>query len=170
MTTITKGRSEFEISSTFFKSKNPNLDRLICWNLKLVFNKKQSNGSRVLDAVTLQNVLIDDDIKEIVGGINKKGSIFRLGSQAATIKEFLKSSSFISIDVSSDKVVAIEVKIEALTAELEKKNLEQEMIKQKIEHWERMFGSFMPNPNQNFPLQPEGEVDNENVEMSDGKL
>ncbi|CAI8584111.1 unnamed protein product [Vicia faba] len=107
---------------------------------------------------------------EIVGGINKKGSIFRLGSQAATIKEFLKSSSFISIDVSSDKVVAIEVKIEALTAELEKKNLEQEMIKQKIEHWERMFGSFMPNPNQNFPLQPEGEVDNENVEMSDGKL
>lgn len=46
----------------------------------------------------------------------------------------------------------MEAKIEALTAELEKKNLEQEMIKQKMEHWERIFQNFMPSFNQNSPL------------------
>lgn len=51
----------------------------------------------------------------------------------------------------------METKIEALMVELEKKSLEQELIKQKVEHWERMFESFMPNTNQNSPLQQEGE-------------
>ncbi|CAK8565040.1 unnamed protein product [Lathyrus sativus] len=107
----------------------------------------------------------------VVGGNNKKKCIFRLGSQAATIKESLKSTSYISTDVSSDKIVAMEAKIEALTVEIEKKSLEQELIKQKMGHWERMFGSFMPNTNQNSLLQQEeGEGDNENVEMSDDEL
>ncbi|CAJ2628871.1 unnamed protein product [Trifolium pratense] len=60
---------------------------------------------------------------------------FGLGSQAATIKESLKFSPSISTDVvQPDKVVAMETKIEALTVKLEQKNLEQETLKQKMEH------------------------------------
>ncbi|CAJ2679143.1 unnamed protein product [Trifolium pratense] len=109
----------------------------------------------------------DDSIyMEVVGGINKKGHIFGLGSQAATIKESLKFSPSISTDVvQSDKVVAMEAKIEALTVELEQKNLEQETLKQKIEHWEQIFGRFVPSINQNSPGQLGREGDNENYEM-----
>ncbi|WJX13024.1 hypothetical protein P8452_03466 [Trifolium repens] len=59
----------------------------------------------------------DDSIyMEVVGGINKKGLIFGLGSQAAAIKESLKFSPSISTDVvQPDKVAAMEAKIEELT-------------------------------------------------------
>ncbi|XP_045826904.1 uncharacterized protein LOC123918802 [Trifolium pratense] len=69
----------------------------------------------------------DDSIyMEVVGGINKKGHIFGLGSQASTIKESLKFSPSISTDVvQPDKVAAMEAKIEALTVELEQKNLDK---------------------------------------------
>ncbi|XP_045789490.1 uncharacterized protein LOC123884438 [Trifolium pratense] len=109
----------------------------------------------------------DDSIyMEVVGGINKKGHIFGLGSQAATIKESLKFSPSISTDVvQSDKVAAMEAKIEALTVELEQKNLEQETLKQKMEHWDQIFGRFVPSINQNSPGQLGREGDNENYEM-----
>ncbi|XP_058772808.1 uncharacterized protein LOC131646885 [Vicia villosa] len=134
-----------------------------------MFEKNSQSGEGSSEQSTQQS---DNNIyMEVVGGINKKGRIFGLGSQAATIKESLKSS-FIPSDVSSDKVASMEAKIEALTAELEQKNLEQEMLRQKMEHWERMFERFMPNINQNSPLEPEleGEGDNENIEMGDGEL
>ncbi|XP_045804064.1 uncharacterized protein LOC123897458 [Trifolium pratense] len=113
----------------------------------------------------------DDSIyMEVVGGINKKGHIFGLGSQVATIKESLKFSPSISTDVGqSDKVAAMEAKIEALTVELEQKNLEQETLKQKMEHWEQIFGRFVPSINQNSPGQLGREGDNENYEMDTNK-
>ncbi|KAK2369900.1 hypothetical protein QL285_082998 [Trifolium repens] len=109
----------------------------------------------------------DDSIyMEVVGGINKKGLIFGLGSQAAAIKESLKFLPSISTDVvRPDKVAAMEAKIEALTIELEQKNLEQETLKQKMEHWERIFGRFVSNINQNSPIQLEREGGIENDEM-----
>jgi hypothetical protein len=59
----------------------------------------------------------------------------------------------------------MEAKIEALTIELEQKNLEQETLKQKMEHWERIFGRFVSNINQNSPIQLEREGGIENDEM-----
>ncbi|WJX10356.1 hypothetical protein P8452_01091 [Trifolium repens] len=55
-------------------------------------------------------------------------------------------------DSFSDKVAALEAKIEALTIELEQNNLEQETLKQKMQHWDRIFGRFVPNINQNSPV------------------
>lgn len=40
MIAITKGRSKFEISLNFSKSKNPNLDRSIWWDFGPAFSKK----------------------------------------------------------------------------------------------------------------------------------
>jgi len=77
---------------------------------------------------------------EIVGDINKKGHIFGLGSQGVVVKEYFYV-------VSLEKAAAMEAKNEALTVELEKKNLEQEMIKQKLEHLDQMFGNFVSNMN-----------------------
>jgi hypothetical protein len=54
--------------------------------------------------------------------------------------------------VRPDKVAALEAKIEALTIELEQNNLEQETLKQKMQHWDRIFGRFVPNINQNSPV------------------
>ncbi|XP_039686948.1 uncharacterized protein [Medicago truncatula] len=105
---------------------------------------------------------IDNDIyMEIVGGINKKGRIFGLGSQVVVVKESLRPSPSISTDVaSSEKVAAMEAKIEALTAELEKKIFEQETLKQKMERLEQMIGNIVPN--MNTSMQQEGEGDNGN--------
>ncbi|XP_039682842.1 uncharacterized protein [Medicago truncatula] len=101
----------------------------------------------------------NDIYMEIVGGINKKGHIFGLGSQAVVVKESLRPSRSISTDVPSSKeVAAMEAKIEALTAELEKKNLEQETLKQKMERLEQMIGNIVPN--MNTSIMPEGEGDN----------
>ena len=110
---------------------------------------------------------IDNDIyMEIVGGINKKGHIFGLGSQAVVVKESLRPSPSISTDVASlEKVAAMEAKIEALTAELEKKNVEQETLKQKMEHLEQMIRNIVPN--MNTSIQPEGEGDNGNNEIDE---
>ncbi|KEH20071.1 hypothetical protein MTR_8g066845 [Medicago truncatula] len=85
---------------------------------------------------------------EIVGGINKKGDIFGLESQ-----------------VSLEKVAPMEAKNEALIMdELEKKNCEQEMIKQKMEHLNQMFGNFVSNMSS---IQAEGEGDNSNDEIDE---
>ncbi|KAJ1411558.1 putative transposase, Ptta/En/Spm, plant [Sesbania bispinosa] len=60
---------------------------------------------------------------EIVGGINKKGRIFGLGSQATTLKNSSTSHS-ISIDgTSSGEVAAMKAKIDALTAKLQQRIL-----------------------------------------------
>ncbi|KAJ1437887.1 hypothetical protein SESBI_03312 [Sesbania bispinosa] len=80
---------------------------------------------------------------EIVGCINKKGRIFGLGSQLATILKNSSTSQSISIDgASSGEVAAMKAKIDALTTELqqknleqEKMNLEQEKLKQKMDQW-----------------------------------
>jgi hypothetical protein len=65
----------------------------------------------------------------------------------------LKLSPSIFTDVvRPDKVAALEAKIEALTIELEQNNLEQETLKQKMQHWDRIFGRFVPNINQNSPV------------------
>ncbi|KAJ1405244.1 putative transposase, Ptta/En/Spm, plant [Sesbania bispinosa] len=79
---------------------------------------------------------------EIVGGINKKGRIFGLGSQATTLKNSSTSHSISTDGASSGEVVAMNAKIDALTAELQQKNLEQEKmnlvqekIKQKMDQW-----------------------------------
>lgn len=108
---------------------------------------------------------------EVVGGINKKGRILGLGSQAATIKAASKASPSISTDsVSSEEVAAMQAKIQELTAELQQKNLEQEMIKQKMEQWERRFERLMLDNNLKTSLQPEGEDDNENEEMGEDDM
>jgi S-adenosylmethionine hydrolase len=52
-----------------------------------------------------------------------------------------------------EKVASMEAKNEALTVELKKKNLEQEMIKQKMKHLDQMFGNFVSNMNSS--IQPE---------------
>jgi len=71
--------------------------------------------------------------------------LWRLGSQAIVVKESSKSSPLISIDVVlSEKVAPTKAKMETLTAELERKNFEQEMIIQKMEHLKRRFGNIMP--------------------------
>ncbi|AES86651.1 hypothetical protein MTR_4g012560 [Medicago truncatula] len=57
-------------------------------------------------------------------------------SQAVVVKESLRPLPSISTDV----VVAMEAKIEALTAELEKKNREQETIKEKMGAWSKYLG------------------------------
>ena len=81
--------------------------------------------------------------------------LWRLGSQAIVVKESSKSSPLISIDVVlSEKVAPTKAKMETLTAELERKNFEQEMIIQKMEHLKRRFGNIMPNMNSS--IQPEG--------------
>ncbi|KEH16652.1 hypothetical protein MTR_0125s0060 [Medicago truncatula] len=105
--------------------------------------------------------IYNDIYMEIVGGINKKGRIFGLGSQVVVVKESLRPSPSISTDVaSSEKVAAMEAKIEALTAELEKKIFEQETLKQKMERLEQMIGNIVPN--MNTSMQQEGEGDNGN--------
>ncbi|KEH36505.1 hypothetical protein MTR_2g011670 [Medicago truncatula] len=63
-------------------------------------------------------------------------------------KRRVNKTNVIFVLVSSDKVVAIETKIEALTVELVEKNLEHEMMKLKMEHRERIFESFVPYINQ----------------------
>ncbi|KAJ1404631.1 putative transposase, Ptta/En/Spm, plant [Sesbania bispinosa] len=70
---------------------------------------------------------------EIVGGINKKGRIFGLGSQATTLKNSSTSHSISTDGASSREVVAMKAKIDALIPELQQKNLEQEKIKQKMD-------------------------------------
>lgn len=41
---MAKGRPEFEISFIFSKFKNPNSDRLLCWNSESILNKKELIG------------------------------------------------------------------------------------------------------------------------------
>ncbi|KAJ1386438.1 hypothetical protein SESBI_40801 [Sesbania bispinosa] len=60
---------------------------------------------------------------EIVGGINKKGHIFGL-SQVAIVKDSSTSHSISTDGASSGEVATMKAKIDALTAELEQKNLE----------------------------------------------
>ncbi|CAJ2659921.1 unnamed protein product [Trifolium pratense] len=67
--------------------------------------------------------------------------------------------------IASDKVAATETKMEALIVELEQNNLEQEMLKQKMEHCEQIFGRFVPSINQNSSVQLEREGDKENYEI-----
>ena len=128
------------------------------------FEKHSQNGEISSQQPTKE---IDNDIyMEIVGGINKKGRIFGLGSQAVVVKESLRPSPSISTNVdSSEKVAAMEAKIDALTAELEKKNLEQETLKLKMERLEQMIGNIIPN--MNTSIQPEGEGDNGNNEIDE---
>ena len=101
-----------------------------------MFEKRSQSGEISSQQPTEE---IDNDIyMEIIGSINKKGHIFGLGSQVVVVKESLRPLPSISTDVaSSEKVAAMEAKFEALTAELEKKNLEQETLKQKMERLEQ---------------------------------
>ncbi|KAJ1389672.1 putative transposase, Ptta/En/Spm, plant [Sesbania bispinosa] len=73
----------------------------------------------------------DNIYLEIVGGINKEGHIFGLGSQAVVVKDSSTSHSISNDGSSSREIVAMKTKIDALTIELQQKTLEQEMIKQK---------------------------------------
>lgn len=61
------------------------------------------------------------------GRINKKRCIFRLGSQAATIRAYSKVSPSISTDaMSSEQVTAMQAKIQKLsTAEIQQKSLDR---------------------------------------------
>ncbi|CAJ2650951.1 unnamed protein product [Trifolium pratense] len=103
---------------------------------------------------------------KLLEALTRRDTYLDWGSQAATIKESLKFSPSISTHVvQSDKVAATEAKIEALIVELEQNNLEQEMLKQKMEHCEQIFGRFVPSINQNSPVQLEREGDKENYEI-----
>lgn len=64
-----------------------------------------------------------------------------------------------------EKVAPIEAKNEALIMdELEKKNCEQEMIKQKMEHLNQMFGNLVSNMSS---IQAKREGDNSNDEIDE---
>lgn len=116
----------------------------------------------------------DDNIfLEVVGGINKKGRIFGLGSQAATVRASMKDS--IPTDAaSSEEVAMLKDKVQALTTELQQlqqKNLEQESIKEKVDRYERMFERLMVDKNLKALLvEPEGEADNYNAEMGEDEM
>ncbi|KAL5062513.1 hypothetical protein RYX36_024250 [Vicia faba] len=62
---------------------------------------------------------------EVVGGINKKGHVFGLGFQAATIKSSQKIS-FSNDASSSEEVSPLKDQVQTLTNQLQQKTLEQE--------------------------------------------
>ncbi|KAJ1381978.1 hypothetical protein SESBI_44633 [Sesbania bispinosa] len=115
---------------------------------------------------------------EIVGGINKKGRIFGLGSQATTLKNSSTSHSICTDGASSGEVAAMKAKIDALTVELqqknleqEKMNLEQEKLKQKMDQWEKKFERLMLQNNLPvLPPEPARENVNANEDFGDDKM
>ncbi|AES65081.2 hypothetical protein MtrunA17_Chr2g0295031 [Medicago truncatula] len=129
-----------------------------------MFEKQSQSGEIISQQPTKE---IDNGIyMEIVGGINKKENILKLGSQVVVFKESLRPSPSISTDVvSSEKVAVMGAKIEALTVELKKKNLEQETLRQKMERLKQIIGNIVPN--MNTSIQQEGEGDNINNKIDE---
>lgn len=106
---------------------------------------------------------------EVVGGINKKGRIFGVGSQAATFKASTKDSTS-TYSTSSEEVHTLKDKVEALTTELQKKTLEHENMKKQMDQYGWMFKRLMLDKNLKALLVPEEEADNCTEDMDEHDL